>query len=139
MWRWLLFAVAAGASAGCVTPLGARAKTIEDADEGMVRGCEYLGDVRSMSRWSAPLVGAEDPRNEGRERAAAIGATHILWVTEDLAGFPPFAMGRAYRCAVPEPAPPGRERVGPPPGCREDTDCYGERVCLRGRCVPSET
>src|ERR1700722_10728694 len=77
---------------GTLTPQGA---AVQLADENSVRQCQYLGDVTGAS-YSTDLA-----REDAHNRAAQMGATHIMFVSET--GYQ--AMARAYRCPVPAQAP----------------------------------
>ena len=73
---------------------------VQVADENIVRQCQYLGDVTSVT-------GGEYARNDARNRAAATGATHVVFVSETENR----ALARAYDCTIvriPLPAPPSQ-------------------------------
>ena len=84
---------------GCATTLSSSATRILDADAKMVDGCTYVGEVHGSSGWGnlAASTGIENAKNEAREKAAALGATHILW-TNVSGGYSPYVSGRAYIC-----------------------------------------
>jgi len=84
---------------GCATTLSTSATRILDADTKMIDGCTYVGDVHGSSGWGnlAASTGIQNAKNEGTEKAAALGATHILW-TNVSGGYSPYVSGRAYRC-----------------------------------------
>lgn len=84
---------------GCATTLSKNARPIIEADIQMVQNCKYLGDVNGSSGWGglAASVGMENAKREALEKAAALGATHVVWVNIH-GGFNPFVHGRAYKC-----------------------------------------
>lgn len=84
---------------GCATTLSPSATKILDADAKMVDGCTYVGDVHGSSGWGnlAASTGIQNAKNEAVEKAAALGATHILW-TNISGGYSPYVSGCAYRC-----------------------------------------
>lgn len=83
----------------CATTLGPAARGITAADDKMVAGCKFVGDVQGSSGWGnlAASTGMENSKNEALEKAATVGATHIVWANVQ-GGFSPFAHGKAYRC-----------------------------------------
>jgi hypothetical protein len=91
--------VAAFTLAACATTLSTDARRIIPADEKMVAGCTFVGDVQGSSGWgnAVATTGMENAKNEALEKAAAFGATHILW-TNVTGGYSPYAHGRAYKC-----------------------------------------
>jgi hypothetical protein len=83
---------------GVLTQQGA---AIQLADENVVRQCQFVGDVTGGSG------DTEHARNDARNRAAAMGATHVVFVSESATQ----AMAHAYDCTVtrrPLPAPSGQ-------------------------------
>jgi hypothetical protein len=86
-------------ASGCATTLSPSATRILDADAKMVEGCTYVGDVHGSSGWGnlAASTGIQNAKNEAVEKAAALGATHILW-TNISGGYSPYVSGRAYIC-----------------------------------------
>ena len=84
---------------GCATTLSSSATRILDADAKMVDGCTYVGDVHGSSGWGnlAASTGIQNAKNEAAEKAAALGATHILW-TNVSGGYSPYVSRRAYMC-----------------------------------------
>jgi hypothetical protein len=86
-------------SAGCATTLSPAAARIRPADQFIVVGCTFVGDVIGSSGWGnlAASQGMQNAKNEGLEQAAAMGATHVVWV--NIAdGYSPYANGKAYKC-----------------------------------------
>ncbi len=84
---------------GCATTPSPRALSIQDADYRKVENCQFIGDVHGSSGWGnlAASTGIQNAKNEAREQAAAMGATHIVWV-QVAGGYSPYAVGKAYRC-----------------------------------------
>lgn len=89
----------AGLLIGCTT-LTPRAEQIVVTNGSEVRGCRYLGIVEESSGWGAAAGGIELARMEALNQAAAVHATHVVFV-----GMNPFFIstvtGKAYRCADP--------------------------------------
>ena len=85
--------------AGCATSLSANAMRVQDADVTIVGKCTFVGDVQGSSGWGnlAASAGMQNAKNEAREQAAAMGATHVIW-TGIAGGYSPFATGKAYAC-----------------------------------------
>ena len=65
----------------------------------MVASCKYLADVQGSSGWGnlAASAGMENSKNEARENAAKLGATHVVW-NQVSGGYAPYATGKAYKC-----------------------------------------
>ena len=85
--------------AACTTTLSSRASSVITADNSMVLDCKFLGETQGSSGWGniAASQGMQNARNEAQEKAAELGATHIVWITIS-GGYSPFAVGRAYQC-----------------------------------------
>lgn len=84
---------------GCATTLTSSAVRIVDADMKMTENCQFIGDVHGSSGWGnlAASTGMENAKNEAKEKAAAMGATHIVWIGV-AGGYSPYANGKAYLC-----------------------------------------
>jgi hypothetical protein len=84
---------------GCATALSPAAARIQPADQSSVAGCTFLGDVSGSSDWGnlAATQGMQNARNEGLEQAAAMEATHVVWINI-AGGYSPYANGKAYKC-----------------------------------------
>ena len=84
---------------GCATTLSQSAARVIDADMKMTDKCQFLGDVHGSSGWGnlAASVGIENAKNEAKEKAASMGATHIVW-TGMAGGYSPYVSGKAYVC-----------------------------------------
>lgn len=84
---------------GCATVPSDEALRVRDADETVVAGCRFLGQVQGSSGWGglAASAGMENSKTEARQRAASLGASHIVWQAVT-GGYSPYASGRAYAC-----------------------------------------
>jgi len=84
---------------GCATTLSQSAARVIDADMTMIGNCQFLGDVHGSSHWGklADPLGIRIAKNESREKAASMGATHIVW-TFIAGGYSPLVSGKAYLC-----------------------------------------
>ncbi|MBQ3301671.1 MAG: hypothetical protein IJH04_05965 [Eggerthellaceae bacterium] len=89
------FLVCAGSAA---TPSN-EATQVRDADEQAVASCQYLQDFDGNSGWGGLAQGAgmDNARNEVREKAAKIGATHLVWINVH-GGYSANATAHAYKC-----------------------------------------
>lgn len=96
--KYLLIFIAVCLS-GCSTKLSYQASLIQDADLHQISNCKYLGDVDGTSGFGnlAASTGINNAKNEAREKAANINATHIIWTTVS-GGYSPFVSGKAYQC-----------------------------------------
>lgn len=83
----------------CATTPSPAASRIQAADQATVAGCTFVGDVSGSSGWGnlAASEGMQNAKNEGLERAAEMGATHVMWVNI-AGGYSPYATGKAYKC-----------------------------------------
>jgi predicted small secreted protein len=101
--RWVL---ASSLLWGCGTTSGP-GRDIQDLDESGAERCEFVEDISETeytgSRISGP--GLEGVRAKVRNRAAKVGATHVVWETLAASSSLQAASARAYRC----PAPGGAE------------------------------
>lgn len=91
------------AVAGCVTTVSPEAMKIKEADENMVKECEFLGDVRGSSGWGGPLggdTGLDDAKMQIRNQAAARKATHVVWrdVSAGTSKTMTYVNARIYSC-----------------------------------------
>ena len=91
---WLLVAIS-----GCATVPSPAANTVTDADQQSVRNCKFVGSVSGTSGWGnlAASTGITNAKNEAREHAARLGATHIVWLSV-VGGYSPSVSGNAYAC-----------------------------------------
>jgi len=88
----------------CTTPITTAGKSIKDvnvidAQELKNNNCVNLGDLEATSGWGNAMaaVGIRSAKNAIRNKAAKLGATHVVW-TNQSGGFVPIVHGRAYRC-----------------------------------------
>ncbi|MET0332178.1 MAG: DUF4156 domain-containing protein [Dyella sp.] len=97
--RMGLLAVIASLAVGCVVAPSQSARQVQDADQAMVAGCRYVGDVAGWSGWGGLASGAgmANAQSDARDKAARLGASHIVW-SSVAAGYTPSASGKAYRC-----------------------------------------
>ena len=101
MVRWIL-ALAPFVLAACATTPPATARAVQDGDPAVLnRDCKLLGTVNARSVFGL----SDDAKTEAaaasaREKAAEIGATHIVFMTLDTKGMlnTGNAVARAYRC-----------------------------------------
>ena len=80
--------------------------------------------------------------NDLRNRAASLGATHVVYSAPSMGGTQgtttsAMVMGEALRCeAGEEPSAPAKPVArARPAGCEYDTQCKGERVCVNQKCI----
>ena len=85
--------------AGCASTPSPVARGVNDADGRAVATCAMVGNVSGTSGWGnlAASTGIENAKVEARERAATLGATHIVW-SEVTGGYSPSVSGNAYKC-----------------------------------------
>jgi hypothetical protein len=69
---------------------------VKIAEESMVQDCAYLATLSEMTDPGRPLDNYRPPENQDEilERAANLGATHIVWVYDFRIG----SAAVAYRC-----------------------------------------
>lgn len=84
---------------GCAVAPSAAAVSVKDADPSTVATCKYVGDVQGSSGWGnlAASTGMENAKNEARENAAKLGATHVVW-SNIAGGSSPYVSAKAYKC-----------------------------------------
>jgi hypothetical protein len=121
----------------CATTLSPSASHVEMVpQERLGDGCSFLSNVMGSSSLTgvSRYTGFNNAVNEMIERAAQLGATHVVldptseasyWTTSEI------ARGKAYRCAQVRGPAVRAEQVG----CGKDTDCKGSRVCREGKCM----
>jgi len=98
----LLIALALCACASSTAP-SATARSVRDGDPATLnRECKLLGTVsgRSLFGGGSDEAKVQNAMNDAREKAAAMGATHIIFMTTDTSGMltAGHASARAYRC-----------------------------------------
>ena len=85
---------------GCATNLSPKASRIQVSTLDLVKNCKYLGEFSGWSGHGGSMmsnVGVQNARNEAREKASAVGATHIVWIFSS-GGYSSTAKGAAYKC-----------------------------------------
>jgi hypothetical protein len=103
--RKVLFVVSLLLLSGCAGVLGKPTPVVEVGEGEMVKDCQLLGSIRgpeSFRMWGTPYIG--NFKNEAREKAEKMGATHIQWTTDD-SYISSIAVVKAYKC------PPGHDAV----------------------------
>lgn len=105
-----------------------------------VSACTRVGHV------SADSMACVDPSScmyaamgEGRNKAAELGATHLVTTFSGISLTHGLYEGDAYKCANNQVGVQRMEIVAPnttAAGCTRDIECKGERICEGGRCVP---
>jgi hypothetical protein len=140
-------AVASLALACGMTSLSRRGQDVLPLASDPSSDCARLGEVHGSAD---PFFGGlkstdwllESARNDARNEAARLGATHVAfaapperWPSGTFGGGQGLTVtGVAYRCGAPAGAgADGAAREAG--GCTKDTDCKGDRVCESGRCV----
>jgi hypothetical protein len=88
--------------AGCASTASKSNVKVEDGDPAIVnRDCKLLGTVSGRSVFGGSEAGRiEGAVQDARNKAAALGATHIVVLTVDNSGMlnTGLATARAYRC-----------------------------------------
>lgn len=100
-----------------------RAARMVEADDYMVRGCQFLGSVKGTSGWGGRYgseKGMANAMQEAIENAARKGATHYVRGESHSGGGGSSAYVRAYACAAAaeasaEVAAPSAPPTPPPP------------------------
>lgn len=107
MIRQLLPLMLTAAAAAATPALAASPDVALVNDASQVAGCERLAEVRGRSNWGGALFAAKSydwALADMKERAAKLGATHVL-LLHGASGFTGSNMlGVAYKCAAPPPA-----------------------------------
>ncbi len=105
--------VASFVLSACAADLSPQGAQVQVSDEHMVRHCQYIGDVTGNSGDAATA------RNDARNRAAAMGATNVVFIGQgrSVSGevMPVDSNGRAYRCPAGEQPPPASAAPPAPP------------------------
>lgn len=102
IWRRILASSSVAAAffaSGCAVAPSTAASRVQEADAQMVASCKFVGEVQGSSGWGnlAASAGMENAKNEARENAAKLGATHVVW--DNIAGgYSPYVSGKAYKC-----------------------------------------
>jgi len=83
----------------CVYYPSAAANRVIEASEREVSQCKLLGQVYGDSgNLVMTSVGVQVAKDQAKEKAARLGATHIFW-TEENVRLNPYFVGKAYRCS----------------------------------------
>ena len=87
---------------GCATTLSPAAAKIREVGKENVSECKYLGEVTGSSQVGSQIdeayhTGEDRAQSEAKEKAAQLGATHIVW-RKFIKGTPVFVIGDAYLC-----------------------------------------
>jgi len=84
---------------GCATTLSPAAQRVQVAEDSQVTRCRFVSDVEGSSGFGnvAASTGIQNSKNEALEKAASIGATHVVW-THTTGYMGSTARGRAYQC-----------------------------------------
>ncbi|MCC7326164.1 MAG: hypothetical protein IT521_05100 [Burkholderiales bacterium] len=102
MIRTLFNLAAAFAVAACASASTQSARDVRDGDPATInRDCKLLGTVNGRSVFGGSEEGrAEGAKLSAREKAAQLGATHIVFLKVDTSGMlnTGYATARAYRC-----------------------------------------
>jgi hypothetical protein len=154
----LVAALGVCAFAGCGTysALAPDARTVTASTMRPPGKCISLGTVTGKGGGaSGGYVSNEElieyALNDARNRAAMLGATDFIYSGPSLGGSggtttSAMVTGEALKCdgepstemasgSAPAPAPTAANPSPPSNGCQFDTQCKGERVCVRGECV----
>ena len=76
-------------------------KGILEADSHMVANCKFLGSFHATSMVGGCLfkdIGFSRAKKKALNKAAELGATHVVWMMLESNAGGGFASGRAYRC-----------------------------------------
>lgn len=94
-----LFLVFTMFASGCATAPSPRASVVQDADQKLVANCQFAGSVSGTSGWGnmAASAGINNAKNQARDQAAQLNATHIVWLSVE-GGYSPAVSGSAYIC-----------------------------------------
>ena len=97
----LIFCIFSLLLTSCASTPSDAAKRIQETDEAHVTGCKDLGHVSGGSPLGGVVfaeVGKDDARTAALDKAAELGATHIVWSTLTGGFLGGLARGRAYAC-----------------------------------------
>lgn len=90
------------ALAGCASTSSESARNVLDGDPAIVnRDCKLLGTVNGRSLFGgAEAKRQDDAMLDARAKAAAMGATHVVFINVDMSGMfgTGYATARAYKC-----------------------------------------
>ncbi|MEY4515301.1 MAG: hypothetical protein RLZZ450_7423 [Pseudomonadota bacterium] len=87
-------------ASSCAPQLSPAAQTIRVADQQMVKDCTLLSDVQGTSSggFRTPSGKMESSKIKALNKAAELGATHVLWDTVAGGNYSASAHGMAYAC-----------------------------------------
>ena len=98
--KHVLITVALAASTvGCATNPSGAGMMVRFADINGVSDCQYLGPVNGSSGWGGLMndVGVNNAQNEALDKAARLGATHIVNKSSS-GGWGSTFLADAYKC-----------------------------------------
>jgi hypothetical protein len=102
MIRTIALAAAIVALAACASASSQSARNVLDGDPAIVnRDCKLLGTVNGRSVFGGGEVSRQDDAMlDARAKAAAMGATHVVFLNVDTSGMfnTGHAAARAYKC-----------------------------------------
>jgi hypothetical protein len=106
-----LLLCAAALAAGCAT-LSDRAKSVRETNADAVAACHFIRriDAGYVPRSAASKLEVLEQKKDALEKAAAVGATDVVWDQRDVANRTLITAG-AYRC---DGAPPTAAAGAPP-------------------------
>ncbi len=97
-----LVLVAVAILAGCASTPSPEARSVRNGDPATInRDCKLLGTVEGRSYFGgSETARGDDAMNSARQKAAAMGATDIIFLDVDTSGMlnTGHAKARAYRC-----------------------------------------
>lgn len=82
---------------GCVYVPSQPIQGIRELSEQVPTSCRFLGEVQGESHFSFLALGEELARSRAKDKAALLGATHVVWMQRE-AGWVHLTVARAYRC-----------------------------------------
>lgn len=88
--------------AACVsTQPVSRSPAVTPATAEQVAGCQYVDDLVGVSGMYGVFAdkGIENARKKALEKAASLGATHVVWADANTGYGSTSAAGKAYRCS----------------------------------------
>jgi hypothetical protein len=142
----VMFAVGL-AGCGTFTKLKPEARSVQATTARPAGKCKSLGTLTgkgggSAGAWVSNEALIEYALNDLRNQALKLGATHVVYSTAALGGeqgttTSAMLIGEALRCEPgEEPSRPATQIASAPAaGCQYDTQCKGDRVCMKGQCV----
>ena len=85
---------------GCVTAVPPAAAKIIEADEEMIKACKFIGTMTGKSSLGVtmPETGEANAKTDLLVKAAAKGATHVVWKEVYFNGWGWRVNGRVYQC-----------------------------------------